>query len=788
MLKRWFLWRNKAYNFLNIFGLAIGIACAALIFLWVEDELNFDKVNVKKERLYAVRNNQSYDAGIFTHWSTPGVLGPAILKEIPGIANTCRKSEGLASTLFTIDDKPIYANGCYAEPSVFDMFTIPFVEGNPKTAFSQLYSIVLTEKTVKKFFGSEQKVVGRKLRMDNSQDYVITGVVKDFPENTSMQFEWVAPFQIYFDRSDWLHVWGNNSLTTYVELKPGVNPATVDKQLYNYIQKHVPNSISHLFLFGMNDWHLYDQFENGQKTGGGQIEYVRMFSIIAWIVLFIACINFMNLATARSDKRAREVGVRKVLGANKKSLIYQFIGEAVLMSLIAAAIAVVIILLVLPFFNELVQKQLTISLGEPLHILSLLGIALICGLIAGSYPSFYLSSFNPVLVLKGLKLKAGGAAMIRKGLVVLQFSVSIILITSTIIIYKQIQHIKSRELGFKKNNLVEVTMYGDMKRNFPLIRQELIDSRLIENAAISDHETLYGGNNTDDMTWPGKKPGEKVLISFRAVSPEYVRTSGMNIIDGRDFVPADTLANRKKVNIIVTEALAKMMGKGSAIGKIMGVDGDTLQATVVGVVNDYVYGWVFGKPDPVVFTPMLADFGATVMYVRINPAANVNTAIAKLEAVMKEYNPAYPLNYRFVEDQFNGMFTNETLIGKLSRIFATLAILISCLGLFGLAAYTAERRTKEIGIRKVLGASVKRITTLLSMDFLQLVIISCLIAFPLAWWMMQDWLLNFPYRTNISWWVYMVAGIMAILIAVITISFQSVKAAIANPVKSLRSE
>ena len=314
------LWKNKGYSFLNIFGLAIGIACASLIFLWVEDEMNWDNFNEKKDRLYYVRENQKYDTYTATFSSTPGVMAPAMQAEIPGIANTCRTSEGQMSFLFTIGDKSVYASGKYAEPSLFSMFTLPFVQGNAKTAFTQLYSLVITEKTAKKFFGDAKNVIGKTVRVDNKHDYVVTGVLKDIPENSSLQFEWVAPFEIWFQQSDWLHSWGNNSLATYVELKPGADPASVNKLLYNFIQKREPASIARPFFFPLSDWRLYDQFENGKQTGGGRIEYVRMFSIIAWIILFIACINFMNLATARSEKRAREVGVKKSFRCGKEKI------------------------------------------------------------------------------------------------------------------------------------------------------------------------------------------------------------------------------------------------------------------------------------------------------------------------------------------------------------------------------------------------------------------------------------------------------------------------------------
>jgi putative ABC transport system permease protein len=782
------LWKNKGYSFLNIFGLAIGIACAGLIFLWVKDELGYDKFNSKKDRLFYVRENQKYDTYTATFGSTPGLMGPAMQTEIPGIANTCRTLEGQNSLLFSIGDRSVYASGKYAESSLFSMFTLPFLEGNAKSAFAQFYSIVITEAAAKKFFGNDKSVLGKTVRVDNKQDYIVTGVLKDIPQNSSLQFEWLIPFKIYFDQSPWLHSWGNNSLSTYVELKPGVDPASVNKQLYNFIQKREPSSIARPFLWSMNYWHLYDDFANGKPTGGGQIEYVNLFSIIAWIILLIACINFMNLSTARSEKRAREVGVRKVLGAGKSWLIIQFIGEALLMSMIAAVAAVIIISLFLPAFNTLVQKQLTLGLTNPLNISVLLLITLICGLVAGSYPSLYLSSFNPVFVLKGIKLKSGSAALIRKGLVVLQFTISIVLIISTIIIYQQIQHVKNRQLGFNKNNLLSTDVVGNIGKNYSSIKEDLLNTGIIENIALSDHITIYSGNNTGSLTWQGKSAGAQILISTRYVTPGFMETSGIKVVEGRDFQTSDS-TDSKKLNVLITQSFEKLMGKESAIGKILRYDGDTSNttATVVGVVNDYVYGNMYGKSDPVLFV-CTAPEHTSVMYLRIRPQINTEQALAKIGAIMKKDNPAYPFNYIFVDDQFNAMFTSEMLISKLSRVFAALAILISCLGLFGLAAYTAERRTKEIGIRKVLGSSITGIAALLSKDFLKLVGISCILAFPVAWWTMHNWLRGYEYRISINWIIFLIAGSLAIIIALLTVSFQAIKAAIANPVKSLRTE
>jgi putative ABC transport system permease protein len=753
-------------------------------------------MHAKRDRVYQVLENQKYDAYVFTHGSTPAPMAPAMQADMPGVAATCRTTEGLSSQLFTIGDKPVYATGLYAEPSLFTMFTLPFVQGNAKQPFSQLHSLVLTETAAKKFFGSALNVVGKTVRVDNKQDYVVSGVVKDIPANSSMQFEWVAPFQIYYNENPWLESWGNQALNTFVELAPGASAAAVNKLLYNIIQQHDPKSITRPFLFGMKDWRLYGKFENGKQTGG-RIEYVRLFSVIAWIILLIACINFMNLSTARSEKRAREVGVRKVLGARKRSLVVQFIGESLFMAALAAFVALVLILLLLPAFNTLVQKDLALELSRPAHSISLLLITLICGLVAGSYPSLYLSSFNPVFVLKGIKLKNGSAAFIRKGLVVLQFTVSIVLIISTIIIFQQIQHVKSRPLGFEKENLIEMTAQGEIAQHFSSIRQELINTGVVENAALSDHATIYGGNNSGGFTWQGKPPGSEILISIRNVSPEFIATSRMQLMEGRDFMQTDAIElkdgepTNRHLNVVVTESLARLMGKETAIGKTLVRPGNTkeedMNLHIVGVVKDYVYGNMYGKPDPVVFMWLPPQY-ASVLYVRTKAGNRPENVLAKIEAVMKRNNPAYPFDYRFVDDQFNQMFLSEMLMSKLARVFAALAIMISCLGLFGLAAYTAERRTKEIGIRKVLGASVPGIAGLLSKDFLRLVVISCFIAFPVAWWAMHTWLQDYQYRVNISLWVFAAAGILSVLIALATVSFQAVKAAIANPVKSLRTE
>jgi predicted permease len=780
------LWKNRTYGFLNIFGLAVGITCAGFIFLWVEDELNYNHNNCKRDQLYQVLENQAYDGKIYTFSATPGLLGPSMKDEIPGIRNTCRTTWN-NYTLFTLGDKAIYEEGFYVDSTIFSMFTLPFVQGKEEYAFNQLHSLVISEKMAEKFFHDQKNIIGKTIKVDNKEDYIISGVIKDLPENSTLQFDWLAPFQGFFDENKWLLNWGNNGIQTFAELDKKADPMLLNKKLNGYIKSKDTSAIAQPFLFCMNDWRLRNKFEEGKQTGG-RIQYVRMFSTIAWIILLIACINFMNLATARSEKRAREVGVRKVLGAGKNNLIGQFIGEALLMSFLSVALAILMMYLILPFFNTIVSKHLSIGLGNPIHIFALIAIGLVCGLVAGSYPAVYLSSFNPIWVFKGLKIKGSAPAFIRKGLVILQFTISIALIIGTIIIYQQIQHIKNRDLGYDKNDLIQTGLRGDMEKKFPVIKHDLLQTGYVDKAALSNLNQLYMGSSTNDFRWEGKDPAKKVLITQDYVSPEYISTMGIKIKEGRNFHP---VAANDSLSVIVNETLANMIGK-NPVGKILFRDTSatgSVPYTIVGITKDFVFEDMYGKPDPLVFmcySPYSQNFG--YMYIRLRPHIDVEKATAKIETVIKNNNPGYPFNYIFVDDEFNRQFRSEMLIGKLSRIFALLAIIISCLGLFGLAAYTAERRTKEIGIRKVLGATVAGITGLLSKDFLRLVFISAIIAFPLSWWFMHKWLQNYAYRISIDWWVFVIAGLLGLLIALITISFQSIRAAIANPVKSLRTE
>lgn len=775
------LWKNRGYSFLNIFGLAIGIACAGLIFLWAENELSYDQFLPKKDRLFYIMENQTYQGKIRTLGSTPWPMAQTIKREIPGIAATCRVRK--VESLFSLGDKSIYEKGAYADSTFFDMLGSVFVEGNARTAMLHPTDIVLTETVARQFFG-DARAIGKRLKLDNQQEYQVSAVLRDFPENSTVQLSWLIPMSTYITNNGVpQNNWKMNATNTYVELAPAASATAVGRQLKDFIAGKTGNTGSaQCLLFSANNWHLRAEFQDGKQTGG-EMRYVHLFVIIAWIILLIACINFMNLATARSEKRAREVGVRKVLGAEKRGLIAHFVGEALFLSAISVGLGLFLISLVLPAFNSLTGHPIGLGLTQPVHCAAILGVTLICGLVAGSYPALYLSSFNPIYVFKGIAIKGRGASLIRRGLVVMQFTVSIVLIISTVIIYQQLRHILTRDLGYDKDNLIAMEVRGNMQPHFNEIRTDLLNTGVVNNAALNSFNTLNIGNNGSGLSWDGKDPSQDILISFRSVTPGFFETAGMKLLEGRDFRADMPLADSN--HVIITRGLEKMMGKGSAIGKrVKFVWGGT--AEVLGVVGDFVYGDMYGSPDPVLFSYDTSGF--KTLYISYKSDVQPDIALQKIASVMKKDNPAYPFAYSFVDEEFNKLFTSEKLVGQLSRIFAVLAILISCLGLFGLSAYTAERRTKEIGIRKVLGASVSGITRLLSREFLQLVLFSTLIAFPIAWWTMSHWLEQYHYRIAIHWWVFALAGFAAVGIALLTISFQSVKAALTNPVRSLRSE
>ncbi len=779
------LLKNKGFSFLNIFGLAIGITCASLIFLWAEDEINFDSVFPNKDQVYYVIINHKYDGEWRTSYATPGPLAKALKNEIPGILRATRTS--IQDMMFTVGQNAINKTGRYVDIDIFEIFSLPFIEGNAIDAFKNPEAIVLSKETAVQLYGENTKVLGKTIRVDNKTNYIITGVIDNLPENVTFDFNWLAPFERYAKGEAWMTKYGNNFADTFVQLSAKANFETVDAKVRKIIaEKRGRSGGDYAFLHAMNDWHLRSNFEGGKKVGGAII-YVRLFTIIALIILAIACINFMNLSTAQSEKRANEVGVRKAIGSDRKSLIFQFITEALLMTTIATILSIILLLVLLPQFNLLIEKNLVLGLTNPLHITSLLSITLICGIFAGLYPAFYLSSFKPVDVLKGIKTTHGSASFIRRGLIIGQFVISIIFIISTILVYQQIQHVKNRELGYNKEQLITMKVQGDMVKNFSVIKQEMLNTGMIENVALNSLETLSTGNNGSGVYWEGIDKSNDFLVSYRYITPEFLSTAGMEVVDGRDFY---TDSEKDTTRVVITQSLARIMGQGSAVGKIIGSRGK--QREIIGVIKDYVYGDMYGTSDPVIFfyDPEQENkkFAYTYMYVKTKSNIATNEILSTMKKVMQKNNPAFPFEYSFVDDKFNEKFKSEQLVGKLSQLFALLAILISCLGLFGLAAYTAEQRRKEIGVRKVLGASVLGVVKLLSKDFIKLVGISVIISIPIAWYVMHNWLQGFAYRISINWWVFILAGFTALLIAMITVSYQAIRAATANPVKSLRTE
>lgn len=788
MLKNYFktafrsVWKTRGYSFLNIFGLAIGITAASLIFLWVEDEVNYNDHFDHKENIYSVKNRQTYDGQTFVFSSTPGPLGPAMATDFPQVKHVARTS-WQSKLLFGLGDKKLYEQGYYVDPDFTNIFSVDFIEGDVSTALSQPTQVAISESMAKRLF-NRTNVVGETIRVKAEEDFTVSGVFKDLPQNVSLAYDWLMPFQIHEKANDWLEHWGNNGIQTFALLDEQANLSSVNEKLYTFIPDKSGNDgfTSKLMLYPMSRWKLYNAFDTDGNEIEGSVKYVRLFSTIAWVILIIACINFMNLATARSQKRAKEIGVKKVVGAGRGALIGQFIFESVLLSAIAGLVAIGLSVALLPYFNTIVNKGLSLGLRQPGHVLFLLGVIAISGLVAGSYPAFYLSSFNPVKVFKGLGLKTGGANFVRRGLVVLQFAASITLVICTTIIYTQIQYAKNKDIGYERDGLIATNIYPKIANHFDAIKHELKQNNLVENISRTNHNILNLGSNTGDFFWEGKDPNLDVLITLEYADADYIGTMGMKLLEGRTFKED---LNADSNNVIINRTLASMMGiEENPIGqRISRSWGDF---TIIGMVDDFMVTDVYSPTDPMVINPLLRD--GSILTMRIQAGNDMAQTLAGIESVFKKYNADYPFEYRFIDEQFERMFRTEMLIGTLTRIFAIMAIIISCLGLLGLAAYTAERRTKEIGVRKVLGASVLNLTNLLNKEFIILVGISCLLAFPISYLMMESWLGGYSYRISISIWSFLLAGVLALLVAVVTVSTQAIKAALANPVESLRDE
>jgi putative ABC transport system permease protein len=777
------LLRHKAFSLINITGLAIGMASSALILLWIQNEVSYDQFHEKKDRLYEVYNRSVFDGHLWCWGTTPKVMAKTLKHDYPQIEETARTTDN--NFLFTVGDKHLNVQGNFTDPGFLTMFSFPLVNGNPKTALNGVHNIVITQKLSKKLFGNENSM-GKTIKIDSNAYFTVTGVLKDLPNNTRFDFEYLLPWE-YMKKIGWDdEYWGNNSIQTWALLKPGVTEAQADASIIHLTKSHSDTKDIDQFLHPLSKWRLYSNFDEKGKVSGGRIAIVRIFSLIAAFILLIACINFMNLSTARSEKRAREVGIRKVVGALRNSLIYQFLGESVIIALIAGIIALVAVQISLSGFNMLTEKQLFVPYGNPVFWLIFLLYILFTGIISGSYPALYLSSFKPVSVLKGTFKAANALVTPRKLLVVVQFTFAVVLIICTIIIRQQLQYAQDRDTGYKKDNLVYVMMTGDIKQHYDAIKNDLLSSGAVTAVTKTSAPITQGWSDSWGYTWKGRVGNDKIDFNVFNTDGDFVKTMGFKILAGRDIdiktYPTDSLA------MILNEASVKTMGFKDPIGQIVtqGEGKDARMWHVVGVVKNFILQSPYDPVKNMVIQGPKAWF--SVIHFKLNNANSTANNLKRAEQVFKRYNPDYPFEYHFVDQEYAKKFGDEQRIGTLASLFAGLTILISCLGLFGLAAYMAQNRIKEIGVRKVLGASVMGVTTMLSKDFLKLVMLSFLIATPIAWWAMYEWLKGYSYRISISIWVFIIAAIITILIAVITVSFQAIKAAIANPIKSLRSE
>jgi len=780
------VFRNRTYSILNIAGLAIGITCAVLILLWVEDEMTYNSFP-KEEHLYALYLHQNYDGNIRSYITAPNPLAAVLAEEVPGIKNVMRYRT-IQKSLFTLNEKMLYEQGAFTDSTIFSMLSIEFVKGQASTAFDAANPVVITEEMAERFFGKDDPI-GQTLKKDNGDIFEVTAVVKNPKRNSDFNYAWLIPFRHYIREMNamgWKEAetaWDANWLANYVELEAAADVNQVNNQIKDMLmqRKTVQIPVMSLYLYPISKLKLYGEFIDGHPTGGGYIRYVSIFLLIAVVILVIACINFMNLSTARAQKRIKEVGVRKTFGANRLRLIRQFMTESGIITFASLLSAVIFIFILLPPFNLLVDKNLALSYANPVHWIGLLCVGLICTVVAGSYPAFYLSSFPPMDVLRKLKAKSGaGVIWLRKGLVVFQFVASLTLIVCATFIYLQVQHTRNRSMGMNVEQVILAEANQEIQNQFEPLRNELLSTGYVENVGLSTQTMLNLGTNITGWKWQGKQDNAELLIYYVGVTDELFPTLQITLHEGRNFEAGiDANAN----NIIINKAFADIMGEEGRIGGRLWRGENTENAlTIVGIINDFVFNDMYGiSQQPTIFS---MDRNMNNLFIRLKPG-NIQSALQEVEAVVRKIAPNHPFEYRFMDEQFNRMFKSTLLAGKLSGLFAALAIIISCLGLFGLTAFAAEQRTKEIGIRKVLGATVTDIVVLLGRDMMTLTAISFVIAIPLAWWMMHQWLQDFGYRIGLSWWVFAGSGVLVMLIAMFTVGWIAVKAATADPVKSI---
>jgi len=779
--------KNKVHSFINIVGLAVGMAVAMLIGLWIWDELSFDKFTPNYGQIARVIQNVTNNGEVQTWESVPYPLAGELRKSYGSDFKSVVLTVALGNHMLALNNNKLTRTGIYMEPQGPEMFSLKMMQGSRK-ALNDPSSILISESTAKAYFGSADPM-DKTLKIDNQMIAKVAGVYKDMPRNSTFaDLGFIAPWAMFYNANNiktMTEPWRPNFCTLYVQLAGNANMAAVSLKIKDAKLRNVNAVLAKkkpaLFLHPMSNWHLYDDFKDG-KNIGGRIQYVWLFGIIGVFVLLLACINFMNLSTARSEKRAKEVGIRKAVGSLRAQLIYQFFSESLLYVTMAFLLALLLVALSLPFFNEVADKQMGILWSSPIFWLMSIGFSLITGIIAGSYPAFYLSSFQPVKVLKGSFRVGKLAAIPRKVLVVVQFTVSVILIIGTVVVFGQIQFAKDRPIGYDRDGLVAIPVITqDIHKSYEAVKDELFKTGAVVSMAEGDVDPTENAGSTSAIEWKGKDPNLSVDFQQNGVSAGYGKTAGWQFKEGRDF-SREFLTDSSAV--VINEAAVKFMGMKNALTDNVIYYGHPFK--IIGVIKDIVVDSPYGEVKPCVFF-FNKGAGSTVL-LKINPKMSAGKALAGIETVFKRFNPEQPFEYHFVDQEYAKKFGNEQRIGKLAAFFAGLAILISCLGLFGMASFMAEQRIKEIGVRKVLGASVVNLWSMLSKDFIALVAISLLVASPVAWYLMHNWLQHFEYRSSISGWIFVATSLGTIVITLLTVSYQTVKAALANPIKSLKTE
>ena len=770
--------KDRQFTILNIVGLSAGIACTLLIFLWVNDELSFDKFLANNDRLYQLveRSNTSDDISMSD--GSSGQLSEAVAHEMPEVeyASPVAPPSWFHKFTLSVNDKNIKAGGQYAGKDYFNIFSFQLLDGNRNNVLANKNSIVISDELAQKLFGTANNIVGKPIRFEQDTTFYVSGVFKKAPYHSTQQFDFVLSWDYFKTIQDWVTSWDNIGPQNFVLLKKGADINVFNKKIAGIIAEHSGNEKRIAFATKFSDVYLHNNFSGNSKSG--RIAYVKMFSLIALFILVIACINFMNLSTARASGRMKEVGIKKVIGAGRKQLIFQFLSESVLLTLLSTLLAVLIVELLLPAFNNITGKAITLHFNLQI-IVALWGVILFTGLLAGSYPALYLSKFKPLAVLKG-KLNTSFAEVIsRKGLVVFQFALSSILIVAVVIIYQQIQFIQNTNPGFSKENVIRIDAEGKIEGNESTFITELKNISGVVNASYTFTNMIGHTYGDYGLSWPGKDPNEGIYFEVFGGGYDFMKTMSMHILEGRGFsreFASDTS------NIILNEAAVKVMNLKNPVGKTVVLYKKPVQ--VIGVVQDFHFESLHQEVKPVYM--LLQPHGGKIV-ARIS-AAHQKETIAAIQRLYENFNPGFPFTFNFLDEAYQRQYDTDTKVSVLSKYFAGLAILISCLGLFGLAAFTAQKRRKEIGIRKVVGASVKSIAFMLSKEFLRLVLIAVVIAFPVAWWAMNQWLQGFAYRIHINGAVFLLVAVFVIAITLFTVSFQSVKAALTNPVKSLRNE